>query len=214
MHLHLLRRIVYWLIVWPLTVIVLGIWVQDRARIPTEGPAIIVANHNSHLDTLVIMALCPPSVRWRLRPVGAADYFLANRMLAWIAVDLFRMIPLDRNGGNPRQLFEPISEALNRGEVILLFPEGTRGEPEKLSELKRGIAHIASRHPEVPVVPIYLHGLGKALPRGDAFLVPFCCDALVGEPFRWEGSRVRFMETLNESFRTLAEMIPRGTHPW
>ena len=97
-----------------------------------------------------------------------------------------------------------MSEALERGDIVILFPEGTRGEPEQLSEFKAGAAHLAKRHPEVPVVPVFLHGLGKILPKDTAVLVPFFCDVLIGEGFAWTGDRQVFMETLRARMHVLA----------
>lgn len=90
-------------------------------------------------------------------------------------------------------LFEIESDchsAFGAGDILILFPEGSRGQ---LETFKTGIAHIAKRHPEVPIAPVSLHGLGKALPRGEGVLVPFFCNVFVGESIPWTGGRDEFM---------------------
>jgi 1-acyl-sn-glycerol-3-phosphate acyltransferase len=89
--------------------------------------------------------------------------------------------------------------------MLILFPEGSRGDPEKLANFKTGVAHLAKRHPNVPIVPIFLHGLGKALPKGEALIVPFFCDVFVGERILWSSDRQTFMNTLESSIKSLAD---------
>lgn len=201
-----LRRLFFLLIVWPVTQIVLGLNVRHRDRLPRSGPALVVANHNSHLDTMVLMTLFPFRLFPKIRPVAAMDYFLRNRALAWLSLSILGIIPLQRSGFSFHE--DPLSEcsrALERGDILILFPEGSRGEAERLSNFKTGIAHLAKRHPEVPVIPVFLHGLGKALPKGEAVLVPFFCDVFVGEPQYWTGDRRSFMNCLEHAMKTLAD---------
>ena len=201
-----LRHLFFLLVVRPVALIVLGINLRHRERLPTAGPAILVANHNSHLDTLVMMTLFPQSLLPHLRPVAAADYFLKKRWLAWFATEIVGIIPLMRktkaSAGDP---LAGCDEALGRGDILILFPEGSRGEPEQLADFKTGVAHLAKRHPEVPVVPIFLHGLGKALPKGETLLVPFFCDVFVSEALAWTGDRRGFMAELEAAIQGLAE---------
>jgi 1-acyl-sn-glycerol-3-phosphate acyltransferase len=89
--------------------------------------------------------------------------------------------------------------------MVLFVAAFRRGEPEQLADFKTGVAHLAQRHPDVPFVPIYLHGLGKALPRGEAVLVPFFCDVFVGDPFVWNGDRQAFMRELTTRMTELAK---------
>lgn len=201
----MLQQLFFVLIVRPLVLIVIGLNIRHRERIPLKGPAIVVSNHNSHLDTLVLMTLLPRPMLRQLRPVAAKDYFLRNRVLAWFALNIMRIIPLERQLIDRNQ--DPLaacSEALRNGDILILFPEGSRGDPEQMGTLKSGIAHLAKRNPEVPIIPIFLHGLGKALPKGEAILVPFFCDVFIGEPIRWSADRISFMTSLEQEIKTLS----------
>ena len=200
-----LRLLFFILIVRPLVRVILGMNVRHRERLAADGPVLVVANHNSHLDTLVLMSLFPLRRLPRIHPVAAAEYFLRNRLLAWFARDLIGIIPIDRRARlRAGDLFAGVTDSLDRGEVVILFPEGSRGDPERLGEFKTGIAHIAEAHPAVPVAPVFLHGLGKALPKGDWILVPFFCDVFIGEPFIWPGDRQGFMSELDSRMKALA----------
>lgn len=194
---RLLRPLFFALVVRPVMLIVLGLNVRHRERLPKQGPAVIVANHNSHLDTLLLITLFPLRFLSKLRPVAARDYFFRNRLLKWFSLRIMGIIPIDRAvRRGPEHPMAPIDEALGRDEIVILYPEGSRGEPEELGEFKTGIAHLAQRHPAVPVFPVFLHGLGKSLPRGEALLVPFFCDVFVGEPLCWTGDKKSFMKEL------------------
>jgi 1-acyl-sn-glycerol-3-phosphate acyltransferase len=204
---HWLRVLFFVLVVKPLVTVVLGTNVKRGALLPRAGPAVLVANHNSHLDTLVLMSLFPMRMVPLLRPVAAADYFLRHRFLAWFALRVMGIIPLNR-AGRTRDRSHPLApllDALNRGEILILFPEGTRGEPEELSRFKSGVAHLMKARPDVPVSPLFMHGVGKALPRGEALLVPCICDISVGEPLGWRGDTAGTMLALEQSFNELAD---------
>ncbi len=82
------------------------------------------------------------------------------------------------------------------GEVLFFFPEGTRGRPGELSELKPGIAHLARRHPDVSIVPVLLEGPGNVLPKGSIIPTPAPCSAQVEEPIYWCGNKQVFMQRL------------------
>ena len=91
-----LQFLFFLLVVRPVLLVILGMNVRGRENLPAKGPAILVANHNSHLDTLTLMALFPLKELHLLRPAAAADYFLANKWLKWFAFTIINIIPLAR----------------------------------------------------------------------------------------------------------------------
>ncbi len=199
-----LRYLFFAVIVRPVLLLVLGLNVRNRSRLPQQGPAIIVANHNSHLDTLALMTLFPFSKLKDIHPVAAADYFLRTPLRSWFARSVIGIIPLNREiRVSHHDPFAEASRALEQGKILLLFPEGSRGAPEKMGELKSGVSHLARRHPEVPVIPVFMHGLGKALPKGEGLLVPFFCDVFIGEPVYWQGDRQQHIDLLTARFKEL-----------
>lgn len=202
---RLLRHVFFGVFVRIFVLLVLGLNVRHRERLPRQGPCLLVANHNSHLDTLVLMSLLGMRLLDDVRPVAAADYFLRSRPLAWFATKIIGIIPLCRKPTREHpDVLGPVDAAAREGRILILFPEGSRGEPERLESFKGGVARLAQRHPDVPVIPIYLHGLGKALPKGEALLVPFFCDVMVGDAIQWPGDRRTFMECLNNAMKSLA----------
>jgi 1-acyl-sn-glycerol-3-phosphate acyltransferase len=199
-------RIAFFLAVRFCVMIFLGLNVHYRERLPKKGPAIIVANHNSHLDTLVLISLLPLARLGCVRPVAAADYFLRGPLRAWFFTRILRIIPIERSGANRNHdPLEPCREALDRGDILVLFPEGSRGEPEKIARFRTGIAHLAGRCPQAPVTPVFMYGLGKALPKGEWVFVPFFCDVFVGETIPVQAGRQDFMRTLGERFEKLGQ---------
>ncbi|NQV99708.1 MAG: 1-acyl-sn-glycerol-3-phosphate acyltransferase [Rhodospirillales bacterium] len=201
---RLLRFLFFALIVRPIIYVLLGLNVRNYKRLPNKGPAILVANHNSHLDTLVLMSLIPLSRLSEIHPVAAADYFLRNKLLSWFALEIIGIIPIRRasKGGNPLRL---VFDAIQNGKILILFPEGTRGQPEKMEDqFKEGIRLIARKFPDMPVYPIFLHGLGKSLPKGEGLFVPFFCDIFIGEPLTYQESGKQMTQQIHSRITALA----------
>jgi 1-acyl-sn-glycerol-3-phosphate acyltransferase len=203
-----LRLLIFSAILKPFAALVLGYSVQHRERLPKTGPAIVAANHNSHLDTLLLFVLFPARLLSKLRPVAAADYFLKGAASRWLSLNIVGILPIERRAHGHNDPLSGMREALERGEILFVFPEGTRGEPERMASLKSGIAHLAEDFPDVPIIPVFLQGSGRSLPKGSHLFVPYRCHGVVGERIHWRGERKALMTELSESFQSLSREVP------
>lgn len=203
-----LRDLIFILFFRPLVWIFLGLTIKHRNRLPIKGPAIIIANHNSHIDTIVLMSLYPLNSLFKIRPVAAADYFLKNRYLEWFCKRVLQIIPICR--AVPKKKVHPlqtVEDALKQDSILIFYPEGTRGQPEQIGEFKKGIVRLAAKYPDVPIIPVYLQGLGKVLPKGKTLLVPFNVSAVVGKPIKKPEIGQDFCVYFRDQIRSLAEEI-------
>ena len=170
------------LIMKPIIFVILGLNIRNKNKLPLKGSAVIAPNHNSHLDAMVIMSLYPLSLIHKVRPIGAAEYFMRNKLLTWFSIYCLDLIPLDRTGNTSlERLFIDCHKALNDKDILILFPEGSRGKPEQISRLKKGLYHMLKDLKDIPVTPIYMEGLGNSLPKGEALFVPFVCKINIGD---------------------------------
>ncbi len=129
--------------------------VRGLEALPREGPALLVANHVSYLDAAILGALAPRPVRFVMH-----RSFYEGRALGWF----FRAcgaIPIASRREDPELLaraMERIDEALTRGEIVGIFPEGQLTRDGALGPMRPGMDQILARRP-VPVVPVALSGL-------------------------------------------------------
>ena len=120
-----LKILFFALVVKPLVLIGLGLNIRGRKNLPTAGGSIVAANHNSHLDALVLMSLFKLSQIHRIRPVAAADYFTSNRYLSWFSRVCMGIIPLERTAARFKlEDFDVCHAALDAGDILIIFPEG------------------------------------------------------------------------------------------
>jgi 1-acyl-sn-glycerol-3-phosphate acyltransferase len=159
------------------------------AELCPAGSAIYFANHSSHLDFLTIWAALPATVRCRTRPVAGRDYWEKTAIRRRIARDFFNAVLIERQrvtvASNP---LEPMLAALDGGESLIVFPEGTRSPDGKIHAFKPGLHHVARARPDVPLVPVYLQDLSRILPKGDILPVPLIASLSVGMAIRLESS--------------------------
>ena len=148
---------------------------------PEPRQRIYYANHTSHLDTLAVFAALPPSLRPRTHPVAALDYWGGSGLKRTIAVECLNAVLIDRGGGHERDPLAPLADLLERGESLIIFPEGTRGTGP-VGPFKSGLFHLARRFPNAELVPVNIENLHRILPKGTWLLVPLICTLRIGAP--------------------------------
>ena len=185
----------------------LGIRVSGRKKLPVEGPAIIVANHNSHLDVLTLFTLFPLSTLVNVQPRGGGRS-LRNKVIGWFALKVIGIIPVFR-GADQANPLQACVDALAAKKIVIIFPEGTRGEPGKFAEIKSGIWHLSQQCPEVPIIPVYMHGLDRSMGKGQKIPVPFFIDIFIDEPLFYDADKVTFKQSLFTRFVTLQQQATR-----
>ncbi|MGZ8363672.1 MAG: lysophospholipid acyltransferase family protein [Caulobacteraceae bacterium] len=199
------------LIARPLARMFTGADIDGRERLPKRGPAIVAANHASHVDTLLMLTIFPAATVGRVRPAAAADYFLKTPLSSWFSRTLIGIVPVARDRvKDGEDVLAPAREALAAGDILVVFPEGTRadGGSDEMGLLKNGVARLAEAFPDAPVIPVWIQGAGRVLPKGEILPVPMNCWVGVGEPIKWGGHRTAFMDALRESLLALKAKAP------
>jgi 1-acyl-sn-glycerol-3-phosphate acyltransferase len=151
---------------------------ENLARL--EGPLLIIANHTSHFDTVIILYTLPRKIWDRTAIVAAADRMFRERIKGMLHSLRYNAFPITRGGG--REALAYSQHLLDRGWSLLIFPEGKRSRTGELMPFHGGPAILAlGQH--VPVLPIYIKGAGDILPPGSPTSRPAPVLVRVGKPF-------------------------------
>ena len=193
-----------------------GIQVQWAGCQPIEKQRIYFANHTSHLDFVVLWSALPSEIRAKTRPIAAQDYWEETTLRRYLAEKVFKAVLVERGimgkGRSPehvpfasRSLIEHLSTALDESSSLILFPEGTRGNGEKVGSFRSGLYYLAQRRPEVELVPAYLENLNRILPKGEVLPVPMLSLLTFGKPIRLETheDKDHFLERAREAVSSL-----------
>ena len=179
-----------------------GRWVGCE---PSKTQRIYFANHSSHLDFILLWAALPPELRARTRPVAAADYWGRGTLRRYLIHRVFKGVLVERSHLSHRNPIQSLVDALDQGDCLILFPEGTRGTGDALLEFKAGIYYIAYMRPAVELVPVWLDNNYRVMPKGSILPIPLLCSVTFGSP-TWLGAYERKPEFLERLRRRLAEL--------
>lgn len=204
MNLHYFIRILFLVcIVRPIMWLWFGLRIKHSHRLLTKGPAIIVANHNSHMDVFALLALLPLKLQLITHPVAAADYFLNNKWLSWFALQVLNIIPVVRGGDHQTNPLAQCEQALSDNQILILFPEGSRGKAGELAPLKSGLWYLSRSMPEVPIIPIWLKGTEKIMAKGNRIPLPLFIDINIGQQLYFNPDKDLFKAQLLERLLAL-----------
>jgi long-chain acyl-CoA synthetase len=183
--------------------------VSGRAFIPQNRNTLVAANHASHLD----MGL----VKYALGPYGqgmvslaAQDYFFeGGKWRRAYFENLTNLVPLSRTG-SLRQGLRRAGALLDEGNVVLIFPEGTRSVDGSVQEFKAAAAHLALQH-RVDILPVYLGGTFQALPKGSTVIRSRNLHVRIGLPLE-HSELLRLIDgmTPGDASRAVARLTQRA----
>lgn len=196
---------------------------------PTFPPqAIYYANHSSHLDFVTLWAIMPAELQPKVRPIAAADYWgsgikqsIAKGIFNAHLVHRYKDRPHTRADARPARQTDSgsspkttqltgMTDILDTGDSLIIFPEGTRGPGDEVAAFQAGLYRLAKHAPHIPVVPVTLKNLGRMLPKGEMIPVPRLSQVVVHHPLfvRNEESQEAF---LARARRVLADELGTTT---
>jgi 1-acyl-sn-glycerol-3-phosphate acyltransferase len=158
--------------------------ITGRENLPRSGSFVLVANHASHLDALCLLSALPIRRLHRAFPAAAADYFFATPVAGALSGVLINALPFSRRG-KVRQTLDNFRNLLAAdGNVLILFPEGTRSTTGEIGDFKGGIGQLVAGS-DVPVVPCHLGNAHRAWPKGAWLPRPRKLRLTIGQPMRF-----------------------------
>lgn len=158
---------------------------------PKAEQRIYFANHQSHADLVLIWAALPQELRSITRPIAARDYWTASPFKRWITTEVFNAVYVERERKGDEDPLQPLINALDSGDSLILFPEGTRGHDEDPQPFKSGLYNLAQRFPGVVLVPAWIHNVQRVMPKGEVVPVPVLCSVTFGAPLALEADEPR-----------------------
>lgn len=189
--------------------LLVGAYGRWRVPISNDAQCVYFANHTSHIDTVALWAALPRRLRRRARPVAARDYW-GRGLRKYIATGSLGAVLIDRVREDPdSDPLDPLRTALDRGDSLILFPEGTRGVGALPQRFRGGLFRLASDYPHVNLVPVYLENLSRALPKGRFLPVPMVCTVRFGAPLVRVDTEARdvFLERARQAVIELAAPV-------
>ena len=175
---------------------------------PKAEQRIYFANHQSHADLVMIWAALPEELRGITRPIAAKDYWTKTPFRQWITTAVFNAVYVDRERKGDEDPLQPLADALQSGDSIIIFPEGTRGSGEEPQAFKSGLYSLAMKFPHAVLVPAWIDNIQRVMPKGEVVPVPILCSVTFGKPIQVEPGEDRrvFLDRAREAVIALRDV--------
>jgi 1-acyl-sn-glycerol-3-phosphate acyltransferase len=134
----------------------------------------------------MIWAALPEELRAITRPIAAKDYWTKSKFKQWITSAVFNAVYVERERKEGEDPLQPLADVLERGDSLIIFPEGTRGYAEEPGPFKAGLYNLATKFPNAVLVPAWIDNIQRVLPKGEVVPVPILCSVTFGAPIRLE----------------------------
>jgi len=167
-----------------------------------DNPLIVIANHSSHFDTVIVLSVLPSKIWHRTAVVAAADRMYRERVKGMMHSLRYNAFPITRGGG--REALAYSQWLLHNGWSLLIFPEGRRSRTGELMPFHGGPAILAlGQH--VPMLPLYIKGASDILPPGSPRSTPAPVLVRIGKAFTFplETSIPEAKQAMEEAIRAL-----------
>lgn len=184
--------------------------INGRENLPETGSFVMVCNHTSHLDTLCMLSSVPLRQIHRAFPAAATDYFFSSLPRSAVSAVLINALPFDRKVNGAESLTVCSELLRNDGNILIIFPEGTRTTDGSMGRFRSGIGRLVVGT-ELPVVPCYLDGGTIAWPKGKLLPRPFRLRLSIGTAQTFghldksTGSVQQICESLQQAVAELGE---------
>jgi len=209
----LLRLTIHLAILRPFVKLVFGVRITGLYHLRDLDRFIVIANHNSHLDVFLLFYLLAGRDIIRTHIVAEETYFARSWIIFRMVSFLFRPVWIRRGvldlQGDP---LAAIKDVLDAGDNLIFFPEGTRGEPGVMQPFKSGLGRVMCDCRSIPIVPVFLSGAERVLPKGSPVPLPFWTDVVVGPPQLGTGPHRAITQHLETTLKTLAASATAQRH--
>jgi 1-acyl-sn-glycerol-3-phosphate acyltransferase len=184
----------------------IGLKYYNNKTLKNKKQFILIANHNSHMDTMAIMSAIPSRYIHRVHPIAARDFFGGSLFKKILMRYLVNATLIKRDRTDPENdPIDSMDKMLKKSRSLILYPEGSRGIPGVMSNFKKGLGYLIQRNPDVDVIPVYLDNVYKTLPKGKKLILPYNCSINFGEPIKFNSYELE--DILESSEKAISKLV-------